>query len=137
MCIFAMFFFFKQKTAYEMRISDWSSDVCSSDLGAAEQERPEEGMADEPQPQSQAAGDGARGIQRAGRLRRADAHGACPQHGRLMSGQLPSARRSEEHTSELQSLMRISYAVFCLKKKKKQNSREQRRDNYTIHNYKN
>src|SRR3546814_5652907 len=31
----------------------------------------------------------------------------------------PPARRSEEHTSELQSLMRISYAVFCLKKKKK------------------
>src|SRR3546814_4795257 len=30
----------------------------------------------------------------------------------------PQARRSEEHTSELQSLMRISYAVFCLKKKK-------------------
>src|SRR3546814_3754734 len=30
MCL--MFFFFKQKTAYEMRISDWSSDVCSSDL---------------------------------------------------------------------------------------------------------
>src|SRR3546814_5616194 len=29
-----MFFFFKQKTAYEMRISDWSSDVCSSDLAA-------------------------------------------------------------------------------------------------------
>src|SRR3546814_4194660 len=31
-----LFFFFKQKTAYEMRISDWSSDVCSSDLAAAE-----------------------------------------------------------------------------------------------------
>src|SRR3546814_7782759 len=30
-----MFFLFKQKTAYEMRISDWSSDVCSSDLGLA------------------------------------------------------------------------------------------------------
>src|SRR3546814_1859714 len=30
-----VFFFFKQKTAYEMRISDWSSDVCSSDLSAA------------------------------------------------------------------------------------------------------
>src|SRR3546814_18951225 len=30
-----MFFFFKQKTAYEMRISDWSSDVCSSDLGSS------------------------------------------------------------------------------------------------------
>src|SRR3546814_6798977 len=31
--LFFGFFFFKQKTAYEMRISDWSSDVCSSDLG--------------------------------------------------------------------------------------------------------
>src|SRR3546814_3045841 len=31
LCVF-VFFFFKQKTAYEMRISDWSSDVCSSDL---------------------------------------------------------------------------------------------------------
>src|SRR3546814_3102436 len=31
LCVY--FFFFKQKTAYEMRISDWSSDVCSSDLG--------------------------------------------------------------------------------------------------------
>src|SRR3546814_152413 len=35
MCLFFfVFFFFKQKTAYEMRISDWSSDVCSSDLNA-------------------------------------------------------------------------------------------------------
>src|SRR3546814_8080705 len=34
-------------------------------------------------------------------------------------GKSTSGRRSEEHTSELQSLMRISYAVFCLKKKKK------------------
>src|SRR3546814_4396953 len=34
------------------------------------------------------------------------------------------ASRSEEHTSELQSLMRISYAVFCLKKKKKQKTKE-------------
>src|SRR3546814_129811 len=32
-CVLLLFFFFKQKTAYEMRISDWSSDVCSSDLG--------------------------------------------------------------------------------------------------------
>src|SRR3546814_5876944 len=31
-CMLIIFFFFKQKTAYEMRISDWSSDVCSSDL---------------------------------------------------------------------------------------------------------
>src|SRR3546814_8181109 len=35
MCVFFLFFFFKQKTAYEMRISDWSSDVCSSDLVGA------------------------------------------------------------------------------------------------------
>src|SRR3546814_3723543 len=37
--------------------------------------------------------------------------------------QREKAERSEEHTSELQSLMRISYAVFCLKKKKKKNKR--------------
>src|SRR3546814_3968347 len=37
----------------------------------------------------------------------------------LRAGEAHEARRSEEHTSELQSLMRISYAVFCLKKKKK------------------
>src|SRR3546814_8954416 len=35
MCLLFVFFFFKQKTAYEMRISDWSSDVCSSDLTTA------------------------------------------------------------------------------------------------------
>src|SRR3546814_3589797 len=39
------------------------------------------------------------------------------------------AARSEEHTSELQSLMRISYAVFCLKKKKKINNRTREHDN--------
>src|SRR3546814_9028529 len=36
--------FFKQKTAYEMRISDWSSDVCSSDLIVARQDRMDEGV---------------------------------------------------------------------------------------------
>src|SRR3546814_2072586 len=43
-------------------------------------------------------------------------------------------RRSEEHTSELQSLMRISYAVFCLKKKKKKNKNN--RSSYDTHHYK-
>src|SRR3546814_1846611 len=47
------------------------------------------------------------------RRRRADPERVRPRRHRL------PARRSEEHTSELQSLMRISYAVFCLKKKKK------------------
>src|SRR3546814_6940510 len=42
--------------------------------------------------------------------------------------------RSEEHTSELQSLMRISYAVFCLKKKKKANKSEVDQHQIAIHN---
>src|SRR3546814_2536981 len=81
------FFFFKQKTAYEMRISDWSSDVCSSDL-AATIVRNEGGVI------TSYDGDRVMGV---------------------FVGE--SQARSEEHTSELQSLMRISYAVFCLKTK--------------------
>src|SRR3546814_8998774 len=57
---------------------------------------------------------------------------ACDGTGRPSS----SRRRSEEHTSELQSLMRISYAVFCLKKKKKniptRNMEQQPRKNKKI-----
>src|SRR3546814_8932563 len=45
---------------------------------------------------------------------------------------LPQWRRSEEHTSELQSLMRISYAVFCLKKKKKK-KRQHHNDAYNTY----
>src|SRR3546814_3331653 len=40
MCDCCVFFFFKQKTAYEMRMSDWSSDVCSSDLDSPAADRP-------------------------------------------------------------------------------------------------
>src|SRR3546814_7087888 len=43
---------------------------------------------------------------------------------RRLAGELAHAARSEEHTSELQSLMRISYAVFCLKKKNKHSSKK-------------
>src|SRR3546814_4106392 len=43
----------------------------------------------------------------------------CPSSHTASSGSTPRPARSEEHTSELQSLMRISYAVFCLKKKQK------------------
>src|SRR3546814_13935044 len=50
MCLIWIVFFFKQKTAYEMRISDWSSDVCSSDLAGATH------GGDHAQPQRQAAG---------------------------------------------------------------------------------
>src|SRR3546814_1291919 len=45
-------------------------------------------------------------------------HPQCPNENRATSRSLRCRQRSEEHTSELQSLMRISYAVFCLKKKK-------------------
>src|SRR3546814_7414713 len=117
MCVF--FFFFKQKTAYEMRISDWSSDVCSSDLRAANGARV---------PQLRAAGALRPAVGRTGL-----AHGRCapqapPRRGHRFppDARVPHRRqpapdrleRSEEHTSELQSLMRISYAVFCLKKQK-------------------
>src|SRR3546814_1256916 len=54
------------------------------------------------------------GIAAAGRRRR--------RRGHARAGETLYARRSEEHTSELQSLMRISYAVFCLKKKNTQNT---------------
>src|SRR3546814_2749743 len=152
-----MFFFFKQKTAYEMRISDWSSDVCSSDLSLsfyAIVRRPHFGCchalisASSTQPRSRAAS-GRPAIERGRRggqstedgsvaSRRAHAPHSPRACDRALSGR-PSRRRgdaqprwaaldrptfrrairSEEHTSELQSLMRISYAVFCLKNKTK------------------
>src|SRR3546814_1603160 len=59
-------------------------------------------------------------VQRLGLRRRKLAVCDIGLHGlRVAPGRIAVAARSEEHTSELQSLMRISYAVFCLKKKKK------------------
>src|SRR3546814_3454066 len=131
-----------------MRISDWSSDVCSSDLLG-------------PGPKSRAClscrlaidGDAADVFVRRLRLGQGDSQHAVLEAGvRVVAvdpfrqadapleasiaafgiaavlvrdlGLLLAAQRqnrSEEHTSELQSLMRISYAVFCLKKKKTKN----------------
>src|SRR3546814_8289891 len=51
---------------------------------------------------------------------------------RRLSDHRPSACRSEEHTSELQSLMRISYAVFCLKKKSIQHTTYKDHEHHTI-----
>src|SRR3546814_14631809 len=48
MFLFVLFFFFQQKTAYELRISDWSSDVCSSDLAGGERERSTSGRCPRP-----------------------------------------------------------------------------------------
>src|SRR3546814_3680801 len=72
-------FFFKQKTAYEMRISDWSSDVCSSDLLAAEREGEAAvlGVAAEHRPLGGAAdGEEALAIRQLDELRHDDAGGA-------------------------------------------------------------
>src|SRR3546814_8896232 len=113
-----------------MRISDWSSDVCSSDLPHL-QHRLRARLLAQRGTQFPAGSRGASAGQRRALPVRADvnaAHLAAAQSGggraagralRLAAGQLSPAhaRRSEEHTSELQSLMRISYAVFCLKKK--------------------
>src|SRR3546814_2683202 len=102
-----------------MRISDWSSDVCSSDLvdlaiAHVDLYRIED--ADEliELGLDEYLYDGALLIEWPDRL----GGTAWPQALALtISG--GGAARSEEHTSEIQSLMRISYAVFCLKKKKK------------------
>src|SRR3546814_4525889 len=53
---------------------------------------------------------------------------------RTFPGAKPTPGRSEEHTSELQSLMRISYAVFCLKKKKQQQQKKINKYNNNSHN---
>src|SRR3546814_4011644 len=111
------FFFFKQKTAYEMRISDWSSDVCSSDLSSSARADSSPGH---PPSSSIAASAGSRSSS-------SDRNGACARArptASTIAGDafMPHSAliwpiRSEEHTSELQSLMRISYAVFCLNTK--------------------
>src|SRR3546814_10643533 len=116
-------FFFKQKTAYEMRISDWSSDVCSSDLFVLPQRRAIFSMRAPSRPRSPNSRPAAAtmaaivfcGDRLAGTFSLLIT--LAPLECRSPS---PACRRSEEHTSELQSLMRISYAVFCLKTKTKQ-----------------
>src|SRR3546814_9001922 len=115
-----------------MRISDWSSDVCSSDLPevfrfdmAPRRKMPFEGTAQmalrppggcgragdaaAPAPQEAAVGQQAEVVQQAAGI---GAHHRAGPALRRPFGR--TERRSEEHPSELQSLMRNSYAVFCL-----------------------
>src|SRR3546814_1950950 len=136
-----------QKTAYAMRISDWRSDVCSSDLPRALALAPPPAKAGggwegvptvradpkgtPPQPSPAFAGEGAeaRGFRRSyGDAGSADARSSKPARRsasirgcRLEAGErgqpFTVSIRSEENTSELQSLMSISYAVFRLKNK--------------------
>src|SRR3546814_1774393 len=138
-----------------MRISDWSSDVCSSDLlriwrAGTPQIRIScpRSETDEPDHRSQRkiwicagragrflhaalsppAADRQQIVDRSGSARLGRRHGERARAWRRLHALWRSlhyamrdgscaCRRSEEHTSELQSLMRISYAVFCLKKK--------------------
>src|SRR3546814_7859818 len=136
--------FFKQKTAYEMRISDWSSDVCSSDLTEEGTEHVERLL----EAAGLLQGNNLYDIENTqivhhvnqalkaivmfkldtdyivkdGKVVIIDEFTGRMMDGRRWSDGLHQAvERSEEHTSELQSLMRISYAVFCLKKKIKPN----------------
>src|SRR3546814_8620152 len=124
-CAIVFCFSFKQKTAYEMRISDWSSDVCSSDLllfAVLDRIVSEAGRsmssfigADEAKIamwQSQV-----NVVRQALADRQANTHLKVNAIMQIIE-KTAFIERSEEHTSELQSLMRISYAVFCLKKKK-------------------
>src|SRR3546814_1825186 len=120
-----------------MRISDWSSDVCSSDLSPSAWAsrrwlslcRPDRSESVQNRPQSErlqnqvvAGADPGEwafewghfwGHQRQGHIAKIHWNQASAGAFRILVG----PARSEEHTSELQSLMRISYAVFCLKKK--------------------
>src|SRR3546814_4756581 len=96
-----------------MLISDWSSDVCSSDLLPLELRRGRRlGLRLHP-PFRERREEGHRFGAGGGALRLPGGVGRIPRRC-VRSG---DEARSEEHTSELQSLMRISYAVFCLKKK--------------------
>src|SRR3546814_6197087 len=127
-------FFFKQMTAYERRISDWSSDVCSSDLHvdlpitkpACRCRDPGYYALSGPQHSRRSGSPAARGGQQVTVRCWIGVMSLAPARGDSSSSLFPSdrlkaslfwheIRRSEEHTSELQSLMRISYAVFCLK----------------------
>src|SRR3546814_10491784 len=103
-----------------MRISDWSSDVCSSDLARRVNRLGHRLPAFDLRvgPQARRRWPAESFLRNAGRLRNDQ-----PRRGALaiiVARQIVwhESGRSEEHTSELQSLMRISYAVFCLKKKK-------------------
>src|SRR3546814_6680740 len=90
-----------------MRISDWSSDVCSSDL-----------LGERLHISAPAVHERVKKLKKSGAIRGTVARLDGEAVGRPLSAfiHIDTEGRSEEHTIELQSLMRLSYAVFCLKK---------------------
>src|SRR3546814_2122590 len=109
-----------------MRISDWSSDVCSSDLAKGHWRAFREvGRGESRQKRLNPGSAGCCAADPAGATSAAPTRARAAQRRRIgifdtgieVTSKPPSRIRSEEHTSELQSLMRSSYAVFCLKQK--------------------
>src|SRR3546814_5474874 len=108
-----------------MRISDWSSDVCSSDLRSGRTSAIDDRLRTTVEKSACQRGSFQTRSQCVsfGHQRERKGIMPCPTSDQidrlrcLMDLGRGNRRRSEEHTSELQSLMRISYAVFCLKKK--------------------
>src|SRR3546814_1860218 len=102
-----------------MRISDWSSDVCSSDLEADALTH----LRQSEQPIAAIIGQLGHSVCALLRVRAFTKFRSLARNVASICGinSVTGSSRSEEHTSELQSLMCISYAVFCLKKKKNNN----------------
>src|SRR5438046_7123317 len=107
-----MFFFFSSRRRHTRLVSDWSSDVCSSDLDLGEARKPR--PHDEPLP---VAGKLTRELLEEPRpdRARADERHVAPEH-------VPELRRSEEHTSELQSLTNLVCRLLLEKKHRNPNS---------------
>src|SRR3546814_5004193 len=122
-----------------MRIRDWSSDVCSSDLlGRVHRKAP--GRIRRSGARRRFPGLNAASAQALRRPPLPILNTSMPETGEYKMSDRYAAYnrlkfRSEEHTSELQSLMRISYAVFCLKKKNT-TIQNQTRNNKDLHNHK-
>src|SRR3546814_9927937 len=129
--MFCLFFFSSRIRHTSCGISDWSSDVCSSDLAARSfaKRLPDESGLDIEHPVAEA---GLRARPPVMEFVGVEDHDvsarAVPPRAAIIEGLHAGqgiadgvgVMRSEEHTSELQSLMRISYAVFCLKNNNKQ-----------------
>src|SRR3546814_2250605 len=115
-----------------MRISDWSSDVCSSDLWAGvpyQHPQAVKPVGAAPGQKCQCAGVGLVGFDAAAveqphvGQRTEQRSPVGPGHALFQASDVADEYRSDEHTSEIQSLMSTSYAVFCLKTKRNKKKR--------------